>query len=108
MKPITFLILSLSTWRLSSLLVDESGPFDIFDHVRARAGVAYDSNNRQLPYYQQSTLAQLFTCVWCMSVWVGLALSAAYRLAPRVTMAVCRPLALSAAAIALSRQKRDG
>lgn len=99
--------MSLSTWRLSSLLVAESGPFDIFDHIRARAGVAYDSNNLRLPYHQQSTLAQLFTCVWCMSVWVGLALSAAYRLAPRATAAVCHPLALSAAAIVLSRQPHD-
>jgi hypothetical protein len=37
-----FIILALATWRLSNLLVNESGPYDVFERVRARVGVYYD------------------------------------------------------------------
>lgn len=81
-----FAILALATWRLSSLLVNEDGPFKVFYRLRTRAGV-----------YKQgelSQVAELFTCIWCMSIWVAALLSQVRRLPSQA-------LALSAAAIFL-------
>lgn len=60
-----FLILGLATWRVSSLILYEDGPWRMFDRVRTRAGANTPG--------ELSTLAVLFSCVMCMSVWVALA-----------------------------------
>lgn len=60
------LILGLATWRLSSLLVNEEGPFYMFTRLRSWAGVYEEGEMRQT--------ALLFSCLWCMSVWVAFAL----------------------------------
>lgn len=51
---LNLLKLILATWRLTSLLVQEAGPFDVFGKLRATAphGGALD-------------------CIWCTSVWVA-------------------------------------
>lgn len=52
------IILSLATWRITSLLTEEDGPADIFIKLRAvlkPIGV--------------------LECFWCASVWVGWLLS---------------------------------
>src|SRR3972149_4533536 len=105
MDLMTFVVLGLACWRLSSLLVDESGPFEVFDWLRAWAGVAYDAQNRRRPLEEQGGLAQVFCCIWCMSVWVGLALAAGWWFWPQGMGLVCLPLALSAAAIWVSRTR---
>ncbi len=53
-----FILLSLATWRITSLLTEEDGPGDIFIKLRAvlkPIGV--------------------LECFWCASVWVGWAIS---------------------------------
>lgn len=52
-------VAGLATWRLSSLLLYESGPLGVFMHLRSLAA-------------QTSFTTQLFSCMYCMSVWVGL------------------------------------
>lgn len=61
------LLYGLVAWRVSSLLLREDGPFRIFDRVRDLVGA-----NRS---GELSALAGLFTCIWCISVWVGAALT---------------------------------
>ena len=73
-----------ATWRLTALLVDEDGPFDVFRRLRTWAGM-----NSKL-------LGGLLDCFWCTSVWIAfgvtpVALSRAWP--------VLLPFALSAAAI---------
>lgn len=63
MTLLDFLLVGLATWRLSSLILYEEGPFAIFERVRTRAGV-----NRP---GEVTSLATLFSCMWCMSVWIG-------------------------------------
>jgi len=82
MDIITLLILSLATWRISSLLTQEDGPYQILLTIRLKT--------------------QLFDCVWCMSVWVGLIISAGWLWQP-LTMWLCLPFALSAIAIMIDR-----
>lgn len=66
---IWFIVLSLATWRVTSLLVNEAGPFDLFAKLRHLVGVRYDE--RSVPY-GTNVLANAFSCIWCMSVWIAL------------------------------------
>lgn len=56
-------------WRLSNLLVNERGLFAIFERIRNALGrVDYDEYSN--PVYPNE-LSHLFSCVWCMSIWVS-------------------------------------
>lgn len=63
-----FMVLALATWRISYMLVVEDGPYDILDKIRRKLGVEYASDGTP---YSENTWGNLFTCVWCISVWVG-------------------------------------
>lgn len=63
MNLLDFIILALATWRLTSLVIYETGPFRVFAHIRRL--VRADRPG------ELSGLAELFSCVWCMSVWIG-------------------------------------
>lgn len=62
------ILLVLATWRLSSLLVNEDGPLDIFVKLRKYIGVETNAYGVDVG---QNVVAKVFTCIWCMSVWVG-------------------------------------
>jgi len=55
MSSLQFVIYSLVVWRISSLLVNEDGPYKIFEYIRNHAQVHTDVLN----------------CVWCTSIWIG-------------------------------------
>lgn len=95
-----FLILTLATWRISNLFVNEDGPFMLFAELRRLAGVTYDEASEPIA---SNEAAKLLTCVFCFSVWLGLAVAVAYYFYPIRTYWVCLPFALSAGAIALDR-----
>jgi len=59
LNPLDLLVLSLATWRLTSLVVQDNGPWRIFARLRAR-----------------TTLGGVLECVWCCSVWVAAGLLA--------------------------------
>lgn len=82
-----YLILALATWRISSLLVDEDGPFKILAIIRVYA----------------SKLTGAFECIWCMSIWIGIMLTVSYWTIPVYTTWICLPFALSAIACQLDR-----
>jgi hypothetical protein len=56
-----FALASLATWRLTHLLTDEDGPFDLVVAARARLG--------------SGQLGELMDCFYCMSIWVAAPLS---------------------------------
>lgn len=60
MTLLTFIVLSLVTWRLASLLVNEIGPFEMFRKIRDE-------------YYNRKYLHSFINldCVWCISVYIG-------------------------------------
>lgn len=59
----------LATWRLTSLLVNEPGPYDVFGQFRDIVGIEYDELGRKI---FTSELAKMFGCFWCCSIWVGI------------------------------------
>ena len=104
MTTIEFVVLALAVFRVSLLLVEERGPYDIFGKLRARLGIKYDQNSFPYVTYRNGLrmeLGELFLCIWCLSVWVGLAWTVAYLLMPTVTFWISLPFALSTTAIVL-------
>lgn len=99
-----FLVLGLATWRLTSLLVKEDGPWDLFARFRSWAGVKFDARSEP---YAATFLGSLLTCVWCTSVWVGSFLTLSWMLAPLITRFLSMPFALSTLAIFIQKAMGD-
>jgi len=97
-----YLILALATWRITSLLVNEYGPFNLLERLRYRLGVRYDEDLHRIG---TNIVAEAFTCVWCLSVWVGLILSIIFYIMPVFSIWIFLPFALSAVAIVIDRLK---
>jgi hypothetical protein len=65
---LNFLVIALATYRLSVMLVEEDGPGLLFHKLRKATGVYYDEHSEQTA---DNVVGQIFSCVWCMSVWVA-------------------------------------
>lgn len=89
-------ILILATWRVTSLLSSEGGPYAIFDRLRQRVGVRYDQDG--IPYGLNEA-AKGLVCPWCLSVWIGAVFGLAWLLWPGVVIYVALPLAISGGVI---------
>lgn len=57
-------LIGLATWRISSLLVNESGPSDIFGKIRRRLGVPEQGEVKGF-------FPSLLSCIWCLSTWIA-------------------------------------
>ena len=91
------IVLALADWRLASLFANESGPFDLFKHVRRLAGVIETPEGQD--DIAKNKFAEGLLCEWCNSVWFGTLIVGAYLLAPLVVVYVLLPLALSTVVI---------
>lgn len=105
MEAISFLIYGLAVWRISSLLVNENGPFNIFRWVRSKAGVMYDLD-WNLIGVQHKFFAELLSCVWCCSLYVAIGILIGRFYFSQITYYVCMGLALSALAILFEKWVR--
>lgn len=103
MNPVDVVIMALALWRVSSLLVNERGPFDAFLRLRSWAGIAHDDGGEPVSFDAHSYLAGLLFCVWCTSMVAALALAVLYMAYPAGAVWVSLPFALSALAIAFNR-----
>lgn len=61
------LVTSLATWRLTSLLVSERGPLNIFEKLRERAGIGH--HEHEPTFYPGTQIGDFFNCFWCVSMW---------------------------------------
>lgn len=84
------LILALATWRLSSLLVQETGPGRVFVKLRELTGITHTDDGRVLSYGDWTPLY----CIWCTSMYVSVVLLF-------VPLIVLMPLAISTLAIVI-------
>lgn len=107
-----FLIICLAVWNLTSLLVQEEGPFKMFTRIRFWAGVDIGPDNKLYKRYGintvQDTIAGAFMCVWCMSRWVAILFILGYLLLPTATMVVSAILAASTVAIMVDNWNSKG
>lgn len=94
MTLVELLIYTLATWRISSLISTEEGPFNIFGKFR-----------EVLP--SDSFLENLISCIWCLSVWIALGWVGFIALFPSIAIWVALPFALSAGAIIVDSMVYD-
>lgn len=80
------IILALGTYRISRFFIEDV----LFTPVRDRIWAKWPPNSTKIGY--------LFTCYWCMSLWIALAVVVLYLLLPLLAVAACTVLALSAIA----------
>lgn len=69
-----FIVYSLAVARVTYMLWQEDGPWDVIDWVRAKVGVHY----KQYPNGQQirtadTFLGKLLNCPMCLSLWLSAA-----------------------------------
>ncbi len=69
---IDLLIGILATWRLTSLLHSEEGPFEVFARLRDWAGVKYDEQSQPV---SEKQIGKALACFWCCSIWGALAIA---------------------------------
>ena len=97
-----FLILSLAVYRISALFVYDDGPFDLFQRLRLKVGILYYDSGEIIEESYKGW-AKLFSCIWCMSVWLGFFLALCYFFYPLYTTSLSMPFALSAMAMIVER-----
>ena len=100
MTIVHFVILALATWRITSLLVDEEGPWRVFSRMRVKCGVKYNEKNEQ---YATNELAKILMCVWCASIYVGAIVVLVYIFVP-ASVYVFAALALSSISMLADKQ----
>ena len=97
---VSLIALPFDVWRISSILVHEAGPFDIMDKLRYFIGIRYNSASEA---YGTNTIAELFLCIWCMSVWVSALLVIIMLVLPTIGTIINIIFAASAMAILLEK-----
>lgn len=98
-------VLALATWRISNLLVNEAGPFDVFEWLRAEFGIRWDIDKEEhfvLPV-KDNVIGRILLCVYCTSMWVALFVWACFRLAPNIAFILALILAMSAITCLIDR-----
>lgn len=90
-------VLGLSSWRISSLVLHESGPKNVFGWSRTQLHVEDPGP------IEPGSLRELFSCLWCISVWISIVLYAGVMVIPRIVVPVLWVLSASAVAIALDK-----
>ena len=79
MTYLDILVGGVATWRLTRMFLTENGPYRVFRRIRERFGVVYvDDESLEVSSFKY----EITMCMWCMSVWVGLALTLLQRFVP--------------------------
>jgi len=103
MTTLDFIVYCLATWRISSLLVNEAGPFDVFVKIREVFGIKHKDG---VPYeYPDTFFAQLLSCIWCTSIWVAIFLTLFWAVYPSALFVASLPFAISAGAIFFEKSR---
>lgn len=89
-----FFLVSLATWRVSSLFAREDGIFDLFLRFRMLLGTKFDKASEEVG---TNWLSKGILCIFCNSIWFGAI--GAFFLAESLLMWVIYLLALSAMAV---------
>lgn len=97
-----FLIFGLATWRVSSLLVNEAGPGNIFIRIRKLAGIEHDASGTPT-IIPDGFFPGVLSCVWCSSIWVAFFWGLFYVWTPEAALFFGTILGFSATAIIIEK-----
>lgn len=92
----TIFLMALATFRLSTLLSDEAGPYNILGLMRAKA------------LHLNYELHEGLTCMYCNSIWIGALFTLLYIVNPTIALYVAMPFALSCPIVLLEEYVRKG
>lgn len=107
MNPLTILVLAAATWRISSFLVNEDGPFFVFERLRERFGIHYQYiNGKEIKVVPLNFMAQLLDCVWCASMYIGTGWTILFVTFPNLALWFALPFALSAFSVVVEEKIR--
>jgi len=107
---ILIILTILASWRLTNLLVNEPGPFNLSYYFRKLIGTA--ELNGELPPNKEPFVASLFGCLYCTSVWSGiiftvllgpLILSSEFNRETKSYLILILPFAISAGTIMVAK-----
>lgn len=126
----TFLIVALAVFRLTILISQDDGPFDLCwrlrDYVKnewpAQPVTIIDGYNywgfRPSLRVRASTSSAYgemdswqfrgLTCPYCVSFWIGIVVALAWYILPVLTVLVCVPLALSGVTVVIEKWSNKG
>ena len=85
---------SLSVWRLTYMLQEESGPFAIFEKLRARI---------DRMSWKDGGIRDGFNCFYCLSVWIAILLVGLFLLSSWIFLTLTFILSISAVAIFVNK-----
>lgn len=89
---ISVLLAMMATWRLSSLLAQEGGPFDLLSKLRYTVGVRFDEHS--LPY-GTNVVSRGIICRYCNSMWLGIFFWVLICISPTLGVYIAMPFAIS-------------
>lgn len=100
-----FIIGALATYRLTAMINNETGPGEIFGKLRVRLGVKFDEYSKP---YGTNWIAEGVLCFYCLSVWIGFAVTVWIIIAivlgiPFLAAIFLFPLAFSGVAVYLKK-----
>lgn len=72
------IVAAFAGWRIASLLVNESGPWNLFLRLRQRLGAEDDGVFFDTAPFWHG----LFSCVWCAAIWTTPPMWGLYYVAP--------------------------
>lgn len=75
------ILVGLAAWRLTSLLGQEAGPFDVFLRFRERLGFQHDEQSKPVSW-PENVVALAVACPLCLSVYMVLLCAGLWWLAP--------------------------
>ena len=88
----------LATWRISSMLVNEAGPWDIFLKLREANGITHDDQKNKV-IIPDGFWGSFYSCIWCNSLWIGAGWMPYFILAPTAALVSASIFAISTLAI---------
>lgn len=97
------LVHGLAVWRVASLFVNEAGPFSIFLKIREYFGIKHYDNGL-VAVIPDTFFAQLLSCVWCASLWVGIFFTLFYLYDPNLSLKIAMVFSFSTIAILIETQ----
>lgn len=103
MSALELLVGAVATWRVSYMLLNENGPFEVFRRIRKKLGVIYaDNDSTEVVAFQY----EITVCMWCLSVWVGMLIATLYYLLGSYATWLIAPYVLSAGALLVDAIRR--
>lgn len=100
MTTLEFLIFFSALWRLTNIMIFESGPFHIFVWIRELAGITHTDDFKPSEY-PETWFADLFGCPWCLSLALAFPYAAVIYFWRDWTFWLSFPFSLSAFSILL-------